>query len=133
MKNYKHSFYNLGSAKPEKDGLFDFSGQIKSALEQDKAAGRNGQLLLEIHTHVPLPIIASAIGPYANEKDRPWFTSWDPNRVTSHSKRASFDDNWRAAGTAGWVGIAIWGKGKFSLYGKETDIEKLKKMCVPGQ
>ena len=131
-KDYTHTFWGAAGIKPDKNGLFDFSGQIKSALERDRASGGDGSILLEIHSHVPDPIITSAIGPYANEKDRPWFTSWDPNLVTSHSKNASPTDNFRGAGIS-WVGLAVYGKGKFALYGKETDKEKLKTMCVPGQ
>lgn len=132
VNDYTHSYWDLGSAKPNKDGLFDFSGQIKGVLERDRANGGQGRILLEIHTHVPQPIVTEAVGPYVNEKDRPWNTSWDPNFVTSHSKNASWDDNFHGA-DASWVGIAVWGKGKFALYGKETDKEKLKTMCVPGQ
>jgi hypothetical protein len=105
---------------------------IENAQQQVKAAGGDGSILLEIHSHIPEPIITSDIGPYADEKDRPWFTSWDSNLVTAHTgaQRASQIDHLRGIP---WVGIAVYGKGKFDLYGRETDKEKLKTMCVPGQ
>jgi hypothetical protein len=132
-KKYTHAFWGVAAVKREKDG-FDISPQIENAQQQAKAAGGDGSILLEIHSHIPEPIITSAIGPYVDEKDRPWFTSWDPNLVTAHpgARYASGIDHFRGASMS-WVGLAVYGKGKFGLYGKETDKEKLKTMCVPGQ
>jgi hypothetical protein len=131
-KNYTHAFWGATGIKPNKEGLFDISPVIENAQQRAIAAGGDGRILLEIHSHVPQPIIEQVYGPHADQNNIPWFTSWDPNRVTSHSKGASQVDYFRGAFIP-WVGLAVYGKGQFGLYGEQTDKEKLKQMCVPGQ